>query len=182
MLADHAQRVVVIQLASVHAKAPNVDVILYDALSIARDEGATLAHLVKHQEPAVLLLSRDMRPDLRARAQAMGCARWVSMSSTTAQLLGAVETAFRGEPAGRTDRPGGEVGLTPREFEVLALVAQGLSNDEIAAQLFVSPNTLKSHIRTTYKRIGVTTRAQAVVWALQNGIASWPEPTDAAGR
>ena len=178
MLADHPERVVVIQLASVRAKAPNVDVILYDALSIQSDGGATLAHLVQHSQAEVLLLSRDLRPDLRARAQAMGCARWVSMSSTTAELISAVESAHRGQaplqpPAGA----GGDVGLTGREHDVLTLITQGLSNEEIARRLYLAPDTLKSHIRSAYKRIGVATRPQAVAWAMQNGIAPGrPQP------
>jgi DNA-binding NarL/FixJ family response regulator len=134
-----------------------------------------LAHLLQHTHAEVLLLSRDMRPDLRARAQAIGCARWVSMSSTAAQLVEAVESAYRGQnPAPRDVRACREVGLTPRELEVLTLITQGLSNDEIAAQLFLAVNTLKSHIRATYERIGVGTRAQAVAWAIQNGIAPAP--------
>lgn len=57
-----------------------------------------------------------------------------------------------------------EAGLTCREREVLALIAEGLSNQEIAGRLFVTCNTLKSYMRSAYRKVGVRTRAQAVRW------------------
>lgn len=70
-----------------------------------------------------------------------------------------------------TDWPGQSHGLSPREGEVLALIAQGLSNEQIAARAFLSPNTVKSYIRSAYRKIDVTTRTHAVIWALSNDIA-----------
>jgi DNA-binding CsgD family transcriptional regulator len=61
--------------------------------------------------------------------------------------------------------------LSPREVEVLSLVTQGMSNQEIADRLFLTINTLKSHIRQAYKKIGVSSRAQAVAWCMQHGFA-----------
>ena len=52
---------------------------------------------------------------------------------------------------------------------MLALIAQGLSNQEIADRVFLSPNTVKSYIRSVYLKIGVERRGQAVAWALMNG-------------
>ena len=52
---------------------------------------------------------------------------------------------------------------------MLALIAHGLSNQEIADRLFISPNTVKSYIRSVYRKIGVERRGQAVAWALMNG-------------
>ena len=55
--------------------------------------------------------------------------------------------------------------LSGREREILALIAQGHSNEEICDLLHVSINTVKTHIRSLYKRIGVDRRSQAIVWA-----------------
>ena len=64
-----------------------------------------------------------------------------------------------------------EAGLTTREEEVIALIAQGFSNKQIIDKLVLSINTLKSHIRSAYAKMGVQTRAQAVSWAIQHGFA-----------
>ena len=61
------------------------------------------------------------------------------------------------------------------EDTLISLIAQGLSNDEIAAQEFLSVNTVKTYIRTAYRKIGVHTRPQAVVWEVQHGVDVEPE-------
>ncbi len=62
--------------------------------------------------------------------------------------------------------------LTPRELEVLALIAEGRSNAEIAAALFVSAATVKTHINHVFAKIGARDRAQAVHYAYSHGLAS----------
>ena len=66
--------------------------------------------------------------------------------------------------------PGLPDGLTEREGEVLALIAQGLSNTEIAAQLFVSRSTVKTHINQIFAKTSSRDRAQAIVYAQQHGL------------
>ncbi|MFK0195075.1 response regulator [Kitasatospora sp. NPDC090308] len=74
----------------------------------------------------------------------------------------------RTEPAGRPALPDG---LTQREAEVLALIAAGLSNAEIAGRLFVSPATVKTHINNLFAKTAVRDRAQAVAYAFKHGIS-----------
>jgi DNA-binding NarL/FixJ family response regulator len=72
-----------------------------------------------------------------------------------------------GSPAG----PAARAGLTEREREVVMLVAAGLSNDEIAARLVVSPLTAKTHVSRAMTKLGVRDRAQLVVFAYEHGLA-----------
>ena len=66
-------------------------------------------------------------------------------------------------------------GLTEREFEVLRLLADGCSNEEIGAALFISPKTAGNHIANIYTKIGVSNRAGASLYAMQHGLL--PEET-----
>jgi DNA-binding NarL/FixJ family response regulator len=83
-----------------------------------------------------------------------------------------VEAVASGPPAEQTAAPELPDGLTPREAEVLALIADGLSNAEIAARLVVSEATVKSHINHAFGKIGARDRAQAVTYAYRHGLAS----------
>jgi DNA-binding CsgD family transcriptional regulator len=69
--------------------------------------------------------------------------------------------------SGRAERPGG---LSRREVEVLCLAAQGLTTQDIATQLFISPKTADRHIQNVYTKIGVSNRVGAALWAVQHGV------------
>lgn len=66
--------------------------------------------------------------------------------------------------------------LTPREHEILLLLAQGMSNDSIARTLVVEVSTVKSHLARMLPKLGVQSRLQAVVWAYQNHVVAVPGP------
>ena len=62
--------------------------------------------------------------------------------------------------------------LTDREREVLVLIARGLSNQELAEQLFIADNTVKTHVKRIFTKIGARDRAQAIVIAYESGLVS----------
>ena len=59
--------------------------------------------------------------------------------------------------------------MSPREAEVLALITQGLSNQEIANRVYLSINSIKTYIRSAYRKIGITKRTEAAIWGIDNG-------------
>jgi len=180
MLADHRDRVVVVELDSRMTVSADVDIVLCDSFGFIEGEGIDLPDLVREHNGKVVVYSWVRDQEAIARAMAHGAAGFVSKGLPALQLVEALEAVHRGEavtsdpgddrdPRGGADHPGRSAGLTPREAEVLALIAKGMSNEEIAATAFLSINTIKTHIRNTYAKINVTRRPQAVVWALQNG-------------
>jgi DNA-binding CsgD family transcriptional regulator len=86
-------------------------------------------------------------------------------SATRAVLV----AAGHGEPEARVrKRPRNRGGLSRREVDVLQLAARGLTTREIADRLVISPKTADHHIQHIYTKIGVSTRAAAALWAMQN--------------
>jgi NarL family two-component system response regulator LiaR len=78
--------------------------------------------------------------------------------------------AASGEPFIPDDKKRESLGITPRELEILELIAQGLSNREIAAKLFVSENTVKTHSSRVFDKLGAKRRTQAVQLGKESGL------------
>ncbi|GGF45774.1 hypothetical protein GCM10011519_19590 [Marmoricola endophyticus] len=72
-------------------------------------------------------------------------------------------------PVPGQDWPGRHEGLTVRESDILLLVAHGLCNQDISERLFLSINSIKSYIRSAYRKMAVESRTQAVLWAIEHG-------------
>ena len=125
-----------------------------------------------------LHLELPSRPD-RERAR-QGAHGYLSKALPARELVAALEAVHAGEkvisdisgrvrPTSGLNWPGRSEGLTDREAEILALITQGKSNAEVAKLTFLSPNTVKSYIRTIYRKIEVGSRTQAVLWGVKHG-------------
>lgn len=90
--------------------------------------------------------------------------------SVTRRLIGDFTRRRRQERL----RPDAVAGLTPRELDVLRLIARGLSNAEIAAELVLAEQTVKTHVGHVLAKLGLRDRTQAVVYAYENGLVRYP--------
>lgn len=166
LLGRHPERVTVVA----YPNGIEPDVVLYDVLALLHPDAIDLGELVGSSSSRILAVSRDLRPELVTRALAAGASGYFSIGASEEEMLDAVEAAGRGElPANHGATPGAHVGLTEREVEVLTLIAQGHTNQEIAKTLFLSPNSIKTYVRTAYRKIGAASRSQAVSWAIRHG-------------
>lgn len=118
----------------------------------------------------VAMLSGDSEPALAARALAEGACGYLPKTADMGLLAGALEVVLKGGrfvPAfvvQQAARPA-PTGLTPRQGEILALLAQGLANKEIARSLGLAEPTVKAHLVTIFRVLRVTNRAQAALAA-----------------
>ena len=96
-------------------------------------------------------------------------------------LLEALEGAGAPKVARQEEWFGETEGLTPRESQVVALIAAGRTNQQIAEECHVTLNTVKTYIRTAYQKMGVDSRTQAVVWCLGHGL-ELPDQLDPFGH
>jgi DNA-binding NarL/FixJ family response regulator len=153
------------------------DVLLYDVAGLAEGVTDELDHWVKETASTVVALTRPLRPDLGALALERGAEALVPLSGTGEEILDVVLSALAGTledssialAAEQETRLGADAGLSQRETDVLRLVVLGLSNQEVAEELSLSINSIKTYIRSAYRKIGVTTRAQVVAWCVRHG-------------
>jgi DNA-binding NarL/FixJ family response regulator len=120
-----------------------------------------------------------MRPRACARCSAAYTAR-SAMTDTAAMEFDAARVAFeqlgaapdvaRVTELARPEAPQPAAGLTRRELEVLRLVASGMTNRTIAAELFISEKTVARHVSNIFLKLGTSTRAAATAYAYENGL------------
>jgi HD-GYP domain-containing protein (c-di-GMP phosphodiesterase class II) len=118
---------------------------------------------------------RAYRPPLAAKDAARELRDEVRAGRLDADAVDAVLTAA-GQPQGK--RRAGPAGLTPREIEVLALIARGASTRQVAQQLSITPKTAETHIERIYAKTGASTRSTVTLFALQYGLLGTLEPLD----
>lgn len=174
-----------IDIVTLHANGPDPDVVLYDVLGLADGDGTDLDIIVGKTASTVLAVARELRPDLASQALKRGADGFFAMGADADEICAAIMSTQTGWQLGDTgenpvvgssgsasyeDQVGSDLGLTPREQEILALIAQGYSNVEIAGEIHLGINTIKTHIRGAYRKIGAANRAEAVAWAIRHGL------------
>lgn len=175
-----------VEWSAAHHNGTRIDVALYDPVAAGNlRRWSHLQALVDDPRVnAVALYTGHVPSTWVERARSIGVQDVISKSLRGRELVAALRRVGESAPARRptpairssaeVDNPP-EYALTQREAEILGFIASGISNEAIAARLYLSINTVKSHIRTAYQRIGVQTRAQAVAWAIHHGLAA-PDP------
>jgi len=176
-----AERIDVVETGATEPVISDVDIVLYDTFGQIQGTGIDLEDFVRDSGGAkVVIYSWNLNPELVEQALAGGASGYLSKVLTGPAVVDALERIMTGETVilagdfgtsvgGAGDWPGREEGLSPREAEVLALITQGLSNQAIADRAYLSINSVKTYIRSAYRKIGVTSRTQAVIWAIDNG-------------
>jgi DNA-binding NarL/FixJ family response regulator len=160
-------------------------VLLLDA-AIPGGDAFELAGRILKVLPAarVVLVTELDNPTYMARARAAGAAHCLLMRFSQRELVAAIKNAAADKPASGTGSfgrvtaslaaqekgPALDAGLTPREGQVLAHVAYGLSNEEIARSLGISAETVKEHVQNLLRKLAANDRTQAAVWAVKSGV------------
>jgi DNA-binding NarL/FixJ family response regulator len=183
------------------AESQRPDVILMDIRMPVLDgieaTGRIRRQAPGEQAPRILLLTTFDTPELVIEGMRAGAAGYLLKDCSAEELCSAVRAVARGQvllqassaaqllarlhaqeppvygPATETTVTPevAKLGLTARELEVVRLIAQGHSNTEIAAQLFVSEATVKTHINHIFSKLGARDRSQVIVKARQLGLA-----------
>ena len=159
------------------------DVVLMD-LEMPAVDGIEATRQIKADQPDVAVVVLTSFSDRERILQAIdaGAAGYLLKDVEPAELVKAIESAARGDApldpraartilgARRAAAPAAE--LSDREREVLMLVAEGLPNKLIARRLDISEKTVKAHLTSVFREIGVTDRTQAALWAERHGLTA----------
>jgi DNA-binding NarL/FixJ family response regulator len=171
------------------------DIVLMD-LRMPRCDGVEATRVLREREPEIKVVVLTTYADDRSVLDALraGARGYLTKHAGGAQIREALEQvadnraiidpavqhhlidAIAAAPAAPSPAPALPAGLTPREAEVLALIAEGLSNAEIADRLVVSEGTVKSHINHMFAKIDARDRAQAVSYAYRHGLTATTPP------
>jgi NarL family two-component system response regulator LiaR len=168
------------------ARSLQPDVILLD-LVMPRKDGIEAIGEIKQENPdaRILVLTSFAEDEKVFSAVKAGALGYLLKDASPQELLQAIRDVHRGEPSMQptiahkvmrelqrsTNLPPTEEPLTEREMEVLRLVAQGLTNQEIADELFISERTVRAHVSNILSKLHLANRTQAALYALREGLA-----------
>ncbi len=181
MLDQYRDRVLIAEIDANKPVDDAVDIVLYDSFAQPESDHDEIRVLIENPRARrVVVYTWNFHPDLVDTARKQGVHGYLSKTLPARDLVAALEAVHAGEivvsdppPRARSTSglnwPGRGEGLTDREAEILALITQGKSNAEVATLTFLSPNTVKSYIRSIYRKIGVGSRTQAVLWGVNHG-------------
>jgi len=158
----------------------NPEVVLMDMLMPGMDGAATTQAIkAAHPEIQIIILTSFEEKELVQKALKAGAIGYVLKNVSMSKLAEAVRDAHAGRPAMSpeatqaliqvtTQPPEPGFDLTNREREVLGLIAEGLTNDEISSQLFISISTTRFHVSNILSKLGVSNRTEAAKLAMQH--------------
>jgi len=185
LLAPYPERVRLVEMVAGVAVTSDVDVTLYDTYAQPQVDAEDIERVIAGDGAGrVVVFTWNVQAELIEIALRKGASGYLSKSLNGVDLVEALERIHAGEvvvspPAEAVETafedwagglwPGQVEGLTVRESEVVALITLGLSNKEIASRAYLSINSVKSYIRSAYRKMDVTTRSQAVLWAVHHG-------------
>jgi len=174
MLQAHGDHCQLVDLSSSGA-----DVVLYDTVAVGQARGRVARLLADARVGKVVVYTWNFQPWLAGDLIREGASGYLSKALPAGELVAALRAVHAGRVVVAPDRRGThdgtawvgqDEGLTAREAEVLSLIAGGLSNTDVAARMGLSINSVKSYVRSSYRKIGVESRSQAVLWGLTHGL------------
>lgn len=173
MLRPFATRVVVVEVEAGGLPDASADIVLFDTFAGRRrsleriDEIGAMDDVGK-----VVLYTWDLPAEFASAVDAASVDGVIMKSASGVELVEALERVHRGDPIGVDPADPSDVGwtLTEREREVLALLARGATNREIASELYLSVDTIKTHVRKVFAKLEVTNRTQAALAAGRLGL------------
>jgi DNA-binding NarL/FixJ family response regulator len=181
MLQPFADELEIVQMDARQRVTVDVDVALYDTFAQPEPDDEDVSRLSANPRiRTVAVFTWKMDQDLIDAAVGRGATGYFAKSIAGEELADGLRRVAAGEhvigeprrrvPSGPgVDWPGREDGISDRQSEILALITQGKSNLEIAELTYLSVNTVKTHIRTLYSKIGAVNRVDAVLWGSENG-------------
>ncbi len=156
------------------------EVVLLD-LRMPGVDGLSLLQRIRTEHPAmkVVICSMSSEPDQIQASFKLGAAGYILKTIDPLDLGSAIRQAVEGTafhalglPAMAEDTAAKTAGLTDREIEIVKAVSRGLSNKAIAAELWVTVQTVKFHLTSIYRKLGISNRTEAANWALGKGLLS----------